>query len=330
MTNAIRGAALTAVQGTITWTPLPYMVEYVEQGTAERRHPKHVSGRQVSLKHFARFATERNVTHLYDIDRLFLIRYVGWVNEQEWTKSYKAQNMKRVRAWLNWLVSCGYMAESPWVNIRISDPTKQPNPLTDDELDNLFHAHRQGAFSMQPFLFHRREMVLCLLLGWGLRIHELVALDLGDLDVRRDFVRCINKGGGAKTLPFLPEMKLAFQRYANLRARRASRDEHALFIARDGRRLSQEEVYKIISELGERIGVHVHPHRLRDTCATTLLDGDVPAERVQLILGHASLKQTLQYAKVNNRKVLESGVDVMDPVLRRLMNSARRTSELAS
>jgi site-specific recombinase XerD len=107
-------------------------------------------------------------------------------------------------------------------------------------------------------------------------------------------------------LPYAEVMKDSVQRYLRHRGRHAKIGEDALLIDQDGKRLSIDMIRKIISELGQRAGVAVNPHRLRDTCGTNLLDDDVPIERVMKILGHTNVAQTRSYARVNDHKVKES------------------------
>lgn len=311
----------------LAFDPLPHMIEYLEEKRAEGKHPKYIQGVRNALAHFAASMKPLGVHTQYDIERRHLIQYQGWVNQQDWAKSYRIELLKRVRAWLNWLVDIGYLDDTPWVRIRLGKVEKIPKPLSDDDLDRLFAAHRRGAISMSPFAFHRREMILCLLYGWGLRIHELTDLDMSNMDVRQDFVAARNKGGGSKTLPYLPEMKKAFLRWGQVRTRYAMPMNDALIITRGGDRMPEGQIYKIITDLGSEAAVSINPHRLRDTCATNLLDDGVELERVRQILGHTNLRQTLQYANVNNRLVLEAANRSMDPRLNRLFS---RTASLTA
>lgn len=313
----------------IPWEPLPYMEEYLIELEAQLRAPSYIAKVKLGLAHFSQFCQGEGVAHPAQITRQHLLRFQAVVNRhEEWKKSYKHQILKYVRGWTNWLARVGYIAQSPWHEIRIGRVEKQPNPLSDDEVASLFEAHRRQAFQIQPFAFHRREVILTLLYAWGLRVHELLALNVTNVDVRLDFVNAINKGGGRKTLPYGPSMKRVIQRYLPLRARQAVIGEDALLIDQQGRRLSHDMVYKIVTELGHRAGVAVHPHQLRDTCGTHLLDSDVEVERVMQVLGHSNIRQTLAYSKVNNRKVAEAHERAMDPRLDKLLFQIHNTSEL--
>lgn len=318
------GAFKHAKAATLDFRPMLYMDEYLTQKAAEARNADYVRTVRNGLSHFADFMRDENVMHPEEITRLHLVRFQGHCNQRDgWSDAYRIQILKKVRAWLNWMVSLDYIPTNPWVGIKLASIPKQPKPLSDEEVILLFAAHRQTAFSTSPFTFHRREMMLCLLYAWGLRIHELEALNLTNMDMRLDFVIAKNKGGGTKTLPYTPEIKRVYQRWSAARARHAATGEDALLITTAGTRLPKESIRTIITELGRAAGITINPHRMRDTCGTTLLDCDVPAERVQVILGHANLKDTLTYARVNNRKVLESAEDAMDPRLFDLFSNTR-------
>lgn len=311
----------------IDWQPLPYMQEYLNELEAQLRSPDYIRKVKLGLAHFAQFCHEDGISHPEQVTRDHILRFQARINRrQEWTKSYRQQLMKYLRGWVNWLEGVRYIPESPWYQIKIGREEKRPNPLTDDEVALIFEAHRKQAFSMPPFAFHRREVILTLLYGWGLRLHELLALNVTNMDLRLDYVTAVNKGGTTKSLPYPQAMKQVVQRYLPLRARKAVLGEDALLIDQRGQRLSHDMAYRIITELGKRAGVSIHPHQLRDTCGTHLLDSDVEVERVMQILGHSNMRQTLAYAKVNNRKVAEAHERAMAPRLDKLL--FRSTADL--
>jgi site-specific recombinase XerD len=114
-------------------------------------------------------------------------------------------------------------------------------------------------------------------------------------------------------------MKQVVQRWVGHRASHAVIGEDALLIEQGGGRLSIGMIRKIVTELGQRAGVPINPHRLRDTFGTTMLDHDVEVERIMKMMGHTQRAQTLAYARVNPPKVKESHDAVMNPELRRLL-----------
>lgn len=311
--------------GTFNMTPLvfdpfDYMLEYLGEMESQGKSKDYVRVTKNALVHFSDFLRAEGLVHPLEIERQHVIRFQAHINKNpDWSERYGQQLMKYIRCWINWCLALGYIKVNPWVHIKVGSTPKKPKPLEDDEINLLFATHRQGAFGLTPFSFHRREVILAILFGWGLRIHELQALNVANMDMRLDYVRCRNKGGGTKELPYTPEMKKIVARYLVNRAKNAQPGEDALLISTVGDRLTLNSISRIINDLGDKAGIPINPHRLRDSCGTFLLDSDVPAERVQKILGHANLKQTLSYSRVNDHKVKESLEDAMDPKLALLL-----------
>lgn len=321
MTELFGGKAPDA----LPWRPLPYMEEYLENLRIDGRADKYLRTVKLGLTRFALFLEAEVVKHPDEITRSHILRYQAHLSELENSAgerlavSYRQQMMKYARGWINWLEEVEHIDRNPWVRIRVGRVTKKPKPLEDDEVQALFTSHRQQAFSLAPFYYHRREVVITLLLGWGLRIHELQALTVTALDMRLDWVIVRNKGGGEKTLPYGGELKQIVTRYLTHRAKHAKFGEDSLLIDQQGNQLSTDMIYKTVVELGARANVTINPHRLRDTCGTILLDNDVPVERIMKILGHTQRSQTMAYSRVNEPKVKESHDAVMNPLFQKLL-----------
>lgn len=309
----------------LPWKPLPYMEEYLDNLAAEEASEGYISAMRVSFKRFAIFCDLEGIKHPDEIERHHLLRYQTYLVDvlasdgRNLTLAYRQRLMKNLRAWINWMLEVEHITTNPWVRIRVGRQTKKPKPLEEDELDALFAAHRQQAFSISPFYYHRREVILTLLFAWGLRIHELADLTVAKMDMRQEFVISRNKGGGSKTLPYSTELKQVVQRWLVQRSRKAVPQVDNLLIDSHGNPLSTAMIYKIVVECGARGGVALNPHRLRDTCGTTLLDQDVPVERIMKILGHSQRSQTLAYSRLNDPKVKESHDAVMNPLISRLI-----------
>lgn len=308
----------------LPWRPLPYMNEYLENLRADGRTESYIRSVKLGLTRFALFLESEDVRHPGEITRTHILRYQAHLAELEHNGdklkvSYRQQILKTAGIWIKWLQEIEHIDTNPWVRIRVGRVTKKPKPIEDDEIAALFAYHRQQAFVMPPFYYHRREVILVLLLGWGLRLHELQSLTVSKLDMRLDWVVVRNKGGGEKVLPMASEMKAVVQRYLIHRGKYSQAGEDALLIDQRGGRLSEDMLRRIVTECGEKAGVSINPHRLRDTCGTTLLDNDVPVERIMKILGHTQRAQTMAYSRVNEPKVKESHDDVFNPLFEKLL-----------
>lgn len=314
----------------VPWHPLPHMEEWLDELEASEVTDVYARQAKRALAYFALFAQTEGIKHPDEIRRPHILRFQAYLTGR--TKedgsplalSYRQQMLKYLRNWINWLGRLDYITTNPWVQIRVGTSSKKPNPLEDDEIELIFEAHRHQAFQIRPFFYHRREAILILLYGWGLRIGELESLTVTQMDTRQDFVTVRNKAraGSAnkeKVLPYSEEMKMVVLRWLVHRGEKAVPQEDALFIDQQGMPQSQQMIRKIITDCGRRAGVTINPHRLRDTYATTLLDNDVPIERIMRLLGHSSEKQVLAYAKVRDPKLKESHDQVMSPLLNRLL-----------
>lgn len=309
----------------LTWKPLPMMEDFLENLLIEDCTPGYVRGVKVGLTHFALFAAQEGLTHPADIERTHILRFQAYLaearkeNGEPLTLNYRQQTMKHLRTWIKWLIDTEVLIHNPWIRIRVGRVVKKPKPLEDDEISQLFATHQQQAFSSPPFFYHRRETMLVLLYSWGLRIHELQALTVTGMDMRLDWVTAKNKGGGTKQLPYADEMKTIVQRWLIHRAKHAVPEVDSLLIDRNGQELSTKMIYKVITDLGGRAGMSINPHRLRDSFGTTLMDNDVPVERIMKLMGHTQRSQTLAYARVNDHKIKESHDDVVNPLIKKLL-----------
>lgn len=324
MTTIFGGKAPEALH----WDPLPYMEDYLENLEADGRSPTYLRTVKLGLTRFALFLrSEEGIKHPDEITRAHIVRYQAHLATlvhagQPLATSYRQQQMKYARGWINWLEQVEHIERNPWVRIRIGRVNKKPKPLEEDELAALFAAHKQQAFTLPPFFFHRRESLLVLLFGWGLRIHEAQALTVTALDMRLEWVTSRNKGGGEKVLPYGTEMKQILARYLTHRSKYAKPGDDSFLIDQTGKQLSYSSAYKVIIDLGQRAGVTINPHRLRDTFGTTMLNSDVPVERIMKIMGHTKREQTLAYSRVNEPKVKQSHDEVMNPLLQKLLGGA--------
>lgn len=308
----------------LPWKPLPHMQEYLDNLAVDGVSDGYINASKVGLAHFAMFAETENIKHPEELERTHILRFQAYLlnvtkeNGQPLSLSYRRQLMKYLRTWINWLDEVEHITRNPWVRIRIGYQNKVPKPLEDEEIAALFDAHRRTAFSIHPFFFHRRETILVLLYGWGLRIHELKALTVTDMDMRLDFVTARNKGGGTKVLPYADEMKQVVNRWLIHRSKKALPGLDALLIDSNGQSLSDDMIRRIVTELGHRAGITINPHRLRDSFGTKMLDNDVPVERIMKMMGHTQRSQTMAYSRVNDPKLKESHDAVINPLISRL------------
>ena len=209
-------------------------------------------------------------------------------------------------------------------------PRRLPNPLGVDDCETLAEAVGRraapAADGREEELRLRDRALVELLYGAGLRVGELVALDVRDLDLRSGDVRVWGKGGKERVVPLPAAAREALSAYLE-RRRRPGLLAEPLFLARRGRaprsartaaaptrstpaprRLGARDVRRILAARARAAGVadRVHPHRLRHSYATHLLDMGADLREIQELLGHASLATTQRYTAVSAERLLEA------------------------
>ena len=171
-----------------------------------------------------------------------------------------------------------------------------PKALSVESTELLFNEEGQD----QPALIRDRAMFE-LLYSSGLRLGELVALNIGDgrLDLRQGEVTVTGKGAKTRTVPIGAKAREALAAWLN--ARQAAAGEKALFIGARGRRISAGTVGTRLKQWARRRGLHekVHPHMLRHSFATHVLQSSQDLRAVQEMLGHASISTTQVYTHLD-------------------------------
>ncbi|MSQ11732.1 MAG: tyrosine recombinase XerC [Dehalococcoidia bacterium] len=204
-----------------------------------------------------------------------------------------------LRTFFRLLVKSGIIASDP--TLRLSTPKREyrlPQFLDPEGARSLVEAPKQQ--EKPPAL--RDAALLELLYAAGLRVSEAAGLDLEDLDMESRRVRVLGKGAKERVVPFGRPSRLALERYLALGRPALSRtsQETALFVNPRGGRLSVRGVQKVVRRWAVRTGLGpgVHPHTLRHSFATHLLDGGADLRVVQELLGHNSPATTEVYTHV--------------------------------
>lgn len=149
------------------------------------------------------------------------------------------------------------------------------------------------------FIGHRDQAILELFYSSGLRLSELVGLDLNQLDLAAGLVQVRGKGNKARVLPVGRKAREALQAWLPLRALSQPADG-ALFVSRQGKRLSPRAVQQRVSQAGVReLGQHLHPHMLRHSFASHMLESSQDLRAVQDLLGHADIGTTQIYTHLD-------------------------------
>ena len=180
--------------------------------------------------------------------------------------------------------------------------TRSPKVLMGEDVERLM-VHRDP----DSVLENRNTLMLEILYGAGLRVSELMGLNLSDIDRDNRLVRVRGKGNKERIVPVGESAIEAMERYLVQRADLNPLDtETALFLNRYGRRLSVRSVRRILNQRHQNNEGwdSIHPHMLRHSCATHLLEGGADLRHIQEFLGHASLATTQRYTQVSLEQIM--------------------------
>lgn len=239
------------------------------------------------------------------VDRLVLRRYLAYLATRRYARRTIARKAAALRRYFHWLTRTGAIPADPAV--RLSAPGgggRLPEVLSRSELEALLDEPPARVDDDDAAVRLRDDAVLELLYGSGLRVAELCGLGRGDVDVETLRVTVWGKGSKQRQVP-LSEPAAAALRGWLAAGRAAMAEGHpptdALFLNRRGKRLGPRDVRRI---LDHRSTSPTHPHALRHTFATHLLDGGADLRVVQELLGHASLETTQVYTHVSKERLL--------------------------
>jgi site-specific recombinase XerD len=262
----------------------------------------------VDLAEFTAWATRLGLDGPEGVDRLCLRRYLAFMATTGKSRRTIARRASALRRYFDWLRRRGKIAADPAV--RLSAPKGEgrlPRVLRPDELRSLL----PGPTGPSPVDL-RDDAVLEVLYGSGLRVAELVGVDVDELDLARGRVVVLGKGRKQRTVPLSEPAVAALRRWLDEgRAPMVTADTPAgaVFLNRRGKRLTARDVRRIVDR---RASSPTHPHALRHTFATHLLDGGADLRVVQELLGHADLATTQRYTHVSKER-LRSVFDATHP-----------------
>lgn len=261
------------------------------------------------LAQFTRYLDERGQADLATVDHLTLRGYLAGMGEQSYEHRSIARKLASVRSLYRFLHRRGEVADNPTRLLRTPRIGRVlPNFLDEAQIDALLNTPGEDWSGL------RDRAMLELLYATGLRVSELVKLDLGDIELGRGTLRARGKGRKERMLPLLPPACAALQRWLNERAHPprsknglSDAARNAVFINQRGSRLTDRSVRRLLDEYVNHAALNckVSPHTLRHSFATHLLNHGADLRDVQELLGHAHLATTQVYTHVSTARMLD-------------------------
>jgi len=264
--------------------------------------PTTLTSYQQDLVLFERYLTRRGVRSAARVRSLHIQEFLQWLRTRR-APATVARKLAAVKGFFRFLESQQLVSSNPTSFIQSPRLWQRlPQTLSADEVARLLD-------SISPDGLGSRDLaILELLYGTGLRVSELISLDLGHLNLDANFLRCFGKGGRERIVPLGRKAHAAMSNYLNglrvtLVKRRA--DASAVFVNRSGTRLTRQRVWQLLRRHAKtgRITKVIGPHTLRHSFATHLLERGADLRTVQELLGHASISTTQRYTHLDRARL---------------------------
>jgi integrase/recombinase XerC len=269
---------------------------YLRHLKNERRLSPHtLSAYRHDLRTFLDFCS-RSTIALAELDSYAVRRFAAECHRKGSSPRSISRRLSAVRRFLAYLVQEHVLTSNPAVSVQAPKPARRlPATMDADQVAGLL------ALPGDDLLTVRDRAMLELLYSSGLRLAELVRLDLVELDLADQTVRITGKGNKTRVVPVGRHAVAALESWIERRAAIAAVGEDAVFVSRRGTRLAGRTVQARLKQWAKRqgAGLAIHPHMLRHSFATHILESSGDLRAVQELLGHASISTTQIYTQLD-------------------------------
>lgn len=248
--------------------------------------------------------TETKTVNLLDVTPNTFREYLGYLTDQNLSKTSIARKMASLRSFYKFLQKRGIMEINPVKSVRSpKQEHKLPKFLDYEQIKKLIETPK-----MDDWLGVRDRAILETLYSTGIRVSELVALNLGDIDFLGEVVHITGKGKKERLSPIGSSALQSIQRYIEMRSKWVQANgvnTNALFLNKHGSRISSRSVRRKMDKYLTMAGLDpsISPHTLRHSFATHLLNNGADLRSVQELLGHKSISTTQVYTHLTTNKL---------------------------
>lgn len=273
-----------------------YLAELARRGASTHTLRNYAS----DLEQFADYFEPPDVAppEVEQIDLPLLREWLSSLYDRRLAPASIRRKLACVRALFHFLLAEGVITQNAAARLRTPrNPQRLPDVMSARKTNGLLDSVEAGDPVEKPSK-ERDLAFLELLYGCGIRVSELVGINLEDIDAKEGWLRVLGKGNKERQVPVGGRAAAAVERY--LEARKAPETERALFVSSRGGRLSDRQVRRLVKMYALLVtgDSTVHPHSFRHAYATHLLSNGADLRAIQELLGHARLSTTQKYTQV--------------------------------
>tara|TARA_S200000501_G_C20803672_1_gene735173 strand:- start:146 stop:1027 length:882 start_codon:yes stop_codon:yes gene_type:complete len=245
-------------------------------------------------------------THYADLNNLnknVMTSYFLELSEFNYSNATKQRMYSSIKQYLNFLEVNGIINHVEIEDIQFKSALKLPDVLNISEINKMINFYKHDSF-----LNSRNRTILDFLYSTGSRVSEVINVNLSDIDTKDSFVRLEGKGSKQRIVPLGSLLIDNLIDYMNIRDSNMNLESNRLFLSKSFKKLDRTAVFRLIKSTGVKLGLSndLHPHILRHSAATHMLEGGCDLRTVQEFLGHSSVSTTQIYTKVTKEFLEEA------------------------
>ena len=266
----------------------------VEKGYSE----KTIEAYRNDLNQFFSYINKK-ITSISSIDKEIISDYIATCKDKEYSLSTISRKIASIRSLFKYLYLEEQLKTNIAKNIRIKGrESKLPETISIEEINTIF-----DYLNKQNHPTAKRDIAIIeILYGCGIRISELVNLNISDIDNAESIIRCIGKGQKERLIPVNHSALTSINNYINIERFNINKKQNqALFLTNRGSRISRQTIWQIVKIIFQKnkMKYNYTPHTFRHTFATHILQGGASIRHVQEMLGHSSIATTQIYTHID-------------------------------
>lgn len=269
-------------------------IAYIE--IEKRLSPHSISSYQRDLQHFLAFCQRSELNQWRTINSHHIRSYIASRHKTGLSGRSLQRELSTIRNFYKYLIREERVKINPAIGVAApKTPRKLPKVFDVDQMNQLLGSPAKNPLKIRDWA------MMELLYSSGLRLAELLSLDIDSIDFASAMVRVIGKGSKTRVLPVGRFAITSIQRWIGERSKIANAGEKALFVSQQGKRLSARSIQQRLANWGVENGVEgrVHPHRLRHSFASHMLESSSDLRAVQELLGHEDISTTQIYTHLD-------------------------------
>ncbi|MBM7561554.1 site-specific tyrosine recombinase XerD [Fusibacter tunisiensis] len=253
------------------------------------------------LRYFGYYLDEEKITELTHIKSVDLLKYVLKLKKSGKANATLSRNVASLRTFFGFLHNKGYIETNPSLELEAPKAEKKmPAVLTLSEVEKLISSP-----DIRTPIGKRDKAMIELLYATGIRVSELIDLNLSDVNTAMGYIRCTHHSK-SRVVPLGSMASKAVESYLNLaRTQLINEDNEALFVNYYGKRMTRQGFWKVVKRYSEDAGIgkKITPHTLRHSFAFHLVQNGADLRAVQEMMGHSDVASTQIYLEMSNSKI---------------------------